>query len=165
MAVIFDLPVTSTSERIPTSPTVSPPRKCGNSRKNLALLSFIQAEIYLMVYLILPANGSHLWFTTNPDVREYSHRINSHHWLHLTTYITKVITMLVSCYWISCYGLYRTTRLQDRNGSRTLSVDRDSARRDSLTRHWDTYYAITLRYKIGYYILSQSPPISRDEGC
>ena len=69
-AAIFDLPVTSTSKRIHTSPIVLLDPENVGVGFGISLLSCIQAEIYDIAY-VLPVNGGHVWFTSHPDVEEY----------------------------------------------------------------------------------------------
>ena len=60
-----------------TSPTVLLDPENVGVAVGISLLSHTQAEIYDIAY-VLPVSGSHLWFTSHPDVGEYSnmcHRV------------------------------------------------------------------------------------------
>ena len=59
MAAIFDLPVTQTSESIHTNPTALLDLENVEVAARISLLSYIQAEIYDIAYVI-PVNGRHL---------------------------------------------------------------------------------------------------------
>ena len=70
VAAMFDLSVTLTWEIIRTNPTVSSDHENMGIAVVILLLSRIEAEIYVISYL-LPVNGRHLWFPTDPYVGNY----------------------------------------------------------------------------------------------
>jgi len=72
MAVIFDSPLTHTSDSIHTSLVVLPDTENMGIAVGISLLSRIQAEINIISYA-LPVHGGHLWFPTYPYVGQYSH--------------------------------------------------------------------------------------------
>ena len=117
MAAIFDLPITPTSESIYNSSTVLLDPEIVEVAAGISLQSCIQADIYDIAY-VLPVNGSHLWFTSHPDVGEYSnmcHRVTgpqkmlvavgnlvisrSNHDILITSGLTAAILLLVGVAW------------------------------------------------------------------
>ena len=69
LAAIFASPVTPTSESIHTSATVLLDPENVGVAVGISLLSFIQAGIQNIAY-VLPVNGSHLCFTSYADIVE-----------------------------------------------------------------------------------------------
>jgi len=76
MTAIFDLPPTLTWESIYTNPDVFLDPENVGVAVGIVLLSCVLASTYVITYS-LPVIGGHLWFTTNPDVREYSYTSSS----------------------------------------------------------------------------------------
>ena len=66
MAAIFDLRHTRTSDSNPTSLFELPDPKNMGIAVEISLLSCIEAEIYVISFL-LPVNGRHLRFQTYPN--------------------------------------------------------------------------------------------------
>jgi len=67
MAAIFDFSLIRTSDSLRSSLVVSTDLENTGIAVGILLLSCIEAEICVISYL-LPVNGSHLWFITDPNI-------------------------------------------------------------------------------------------------
>jgi len=66
-----EIPTTAqTWNCIPSSLSVLPDPRNMSVAVGISLLSCIRAEVYVISYL-LPVNGRHLWFTTNPNTEQH----------------------------------------------------------------------------------------------
>ena len=75
MAAIFDLPLTSISDSVHTSPAeLLDPENVGVAFK-ISLLPSVEAE-KLRCFILLPVFGGHLRFATNADIAQYLHEFS-----------------------------------------------------------------------------------------